>query len=136
MLVPDNSVYLALHSLSYAWPCLSFDVLRDSLGSDRGDLPAHGVGRHWYTSRGGPGTGKAKDEVVVMRLGGLSKLNNTTATPRTRTMTTMTMLTRTLRSITLLSHMSARSTGYERDPRLSTEQRFLILITSQRFPDW
>jgi ribosome assembly protein RRB1 len=73
MLVPDNSVYLALHSLSYAWPCLSFDVLRDSLGSDRATFP-HTAWVVTGTQAGEvPGQGKAKDEVVVMRLGGLSK---------------------------------------------------------------
>lgn len=72
-LVPDNSVYLALHSLSYAWPCLSFDILRDNLGSDRASYPQSA----WIvtgTQAGEvPGQRKAKDEVVVMRLGSLSK---------------------------------------------------------------
>ncbi|WVQ83598.1 hypothetical protein IAT38_005739 [Cryptococcus sp. DSM 104549] len=72
-LVPDNSVYLALHSLSYAWPCLSFDVLRDTLGSDRATFP-HTSWIVTGTQAGEvPGQGKAKDEVVVMRLGNLSK---------------------------------------------------------------
>lgn len=69
----DNSVYLGLHSLSYAWPCLSFDVLRDNLGSDRSTFP-HTAWIVAGTQAGDiPGQGKAKDEVVVMRLGGLSK---------------------------------------------------------------
>jgi ribosome assembly protein RRB1 len=71
--VADNSVYLGLHSLSYAWPCLSFDVLRDNLGSDRSTFP-HTAWIVAGTQAGDiPGQGKAKDEVVVMRLGGLSK---------------------------------------------------------------
>ena len=75
-LVPDNSVYLALHSLSYAWPCLSFDVLRDNLGTDRSSYP-HTAWIVAGTQAGEiPGQGKAKDEVVVMRLGTLSKTQN------------------------------------------------------------
>lgn len=71
--MPDNSVYLALHSLSYAWPCLSFDVLRDSLGTDRATYP-HTSWIVTGTQAGEvPGEGKAKDEVVIMRLGNLSK---------------------------------------------------------------
>ncbi|ORY27442.1 putative ribosome biogenesis-related protein [Naematelia encephala] len=72
-LVPDNSVYLALHSLSYAWPCLSFDILRDNLGTDRATFP-HTAWIVAGTQAGEvPGQGKAKDEVVVMRLGSLSR---------------------------------------------------------------
>ncbi|OCF34735.1 ribosome assembly protein RRB1 [Kwoniella heveanensis CBS 569] len=72
-LVPDNSVYLALHSLSYAWPCLSFDVLKDDLGSDRATFP-HTSWIVTGTQAGEvPGQGKAKDEVVIMRLGNLAK---------------------------------------------------------------
>ncbi|WVR03881.1 hypothetical protein IAU60_000880 [Kwoniella sp. DSM 27419] len=72
-LVPDNSVYLALHSLSYAWPCLSFDVLKDNLGSDRATFP-HTAWIVTGTQAGEvPGQGRAKDEVVVMRLGNLAK---------------------------------------------------------------
>lgn len=72
-LVPDNSVYLALHSLSYAWPCLSFDVLRDNMGEDRSTYP-HTAWIVSGTQAGEiPGQGKAKDEVVIMRLSGLSK---------------------------------------------------------------
>ncbi|WRT65634.1 uncharacterized protein IL334_002579 [Kwoniella shivajii] len=72
-LVPDNSVYLALHSLSYAWPCLSFDVLRDTQGSDRATFP-HTAWIVTGTQAGEvPGQGKAKDEVVIMKLGNLAK---------------------------------------------------------------
>jgi ribosome assembly protein RRB1 len=59
--------------MSYAWPCLSFDVLRDNLGSDRSKFP-HTAWIVAGTQAGDiPGQGKAKDEVVVMRLGNLSK---------------------------------------------------------------
>ncbi|WWC68698.1 uncharacterized protein I206_102632 [Kwoniella pini CBS 10737] len=73
-LVPDNSVYLALHSLSYSWPCLSFDVLKDTQGSDRATFP-HTAWIVTGTQAGEvPGQGsKAKDEVVIMKLGNLAK---------------------------------------------------------------
>ena len=35
VLVPDNSAYECLHSLSVEWPCLSFDILKDGLGENR-----------------------------------------------------------------------------------------------------
>jgi len=72
-LVPDNSVYPCLHQLSYAWPCLSFDILKDTLGVERSGFPQTA----WIvtgTQAGEvPGQGRAKDEVVVMRLSGLSR---------------------------------------------------------------
>lgn len=72
-LMPDESVYIARHTLSYAWPCLSFDILADNLGTDRSTYPQTA----WIvagTQAGEvPGQGKAKDEVVVMSLRGLSK---------------------------------------------------------------
>ncbi|BEI82073.1 hypothetical protein CcaverHIS002_0212330 [Cutaneotrichosporon cavernicola] len=72
-LVADNSVYPCLHALSYAWPCLSFDILKDDLGVDRTGFPQTA----WLvagTQAGDiPGQGRAKDEVVVMRLSGLSR---------------------------------------------------------------
>ena len=72
-LVPDNSVYLALHQMSYTWPCLSFDILRDNLGFERASFP-HTAWIVAGTQAGEvPGQGKAKDEIVVMRLGSLGK---------------------------------------------------------------
>ena len=72
-LVPDNSVYMALHPMSYAWPCLSFDILKDNLGSERSNFP-HTAWIVAGTQAGEvPGQGKAKDEVVIMRLGSLGK---------------------------------------------------------------
>ncbi|EJD03670.1 WD40 repeat-like protein [Fomitiporia mediterranea MF3/22] len=40
ILEPDDSVYEMRHSLNVDWPCLSFDVLRDSLGDERQRYPA------------------------------------------------------------------------------------------------
>jgi len=38
-LVPDQSAYDMLHRMNVTWPCLSFDFLRDHLGSQRQTLP-------------------------------------------------------------------------------------------------
>jgi ribosome assembly protein RRB1 len=35
VLEADQSAYEMLHSMSVKWPCLSFDILWDSLGEDR-----------------------------------------------------------------------------------------------------
>lgn len=40
ILEPDDSVYIMRHSMNVNWPCLSFDVLRDSLGDERQRYPA------------------------------------------------------------------------------------------------
>ncbi|KNC97610.1 uncharacterized protein SPPG_07079 [Spizellomyces punctatus DAOM BR117] len=39
-LVADNSTYEMLHSMGVEWPCLSFDILRDNLGTGRTTFPA------------------------------------------------------------------------------------------------
>ncbi|KAG6014049.1 hypothetical protein E4U41_004932, partial [Claviceps citrina] len=39
-LAPDLSTYEMLHNLSTPWPCLSFDIVRDSLGENRKAYPA------------------------------------------------------------------------------------------------
>ena len=38
-LVPDQSAYDMLHRMDVNWPCLSFDFLRDHLGSQRQTMP-------------------------------------------------------------------------------------------------
>jgi ribosome assembly protein RRB1 len=40
VLEADDSVYIMRHSMNVNWPCLSFDVLRDSLGDERQRYPA------------------------------------------------------------------------------------------------
>lgn len=40
VLEADDSVYIMRHHLAVDWPCLSFDVLRDSLGDERQRYPA------------------------------------------------------------------------------------------------
>jgi len=76
ILEPDYSVYLALHQLAYTWPCLSFDVLRDDLGWERNKFPHTAwvvAGTQSGQDGASDGMGKSKDEVVVMKWGGLSR---------------------------------------------------------------
>ena len=40
VLEADDSVYIMRHPLNVDWPCLSFDILRDSLGDERQRYPA------------------------------------------------------------------------------------------------
>ncbi|KAK4692826.1 ribosome assembly protein RRB1, partial [Lecanoromycetidae sp. Uapishka_2] len=69
-LSPDASAYDMLHSLGTRWPCLSFDIVKDSLGNDRKAYPAtvYAVSGTQAESR------KAREnELLVMKLSGLSR---------------------------------------------------------------
>lgn len=70
-LSPDTSTYNMLHNISTPWPCLSFDIVRDSLGDNRQTYPAT-----VYAVAGTQAeTGRAKDnELMVLKLSGLSKM--------------------------------------------------------------
>lgn len=71
-LSPDISTYEMLHTLSTTWPCLSFDILKDSLGENRKIYPAtlYAVAGTQAESR------RAKDnQIMVMKLSGLSRVN-------------------------------------------------------------
>ncbi|KAJ6413616.1 hypothetical protein OIU84_006421 [Salix udensis] len=46
----DPTAYNSLHALHIGWPCLSFDVVRDSLGLLRTDFP-HTVFCCWKSGR-------------------------------------------------------------------------------------
>ena len=70
-LSPDLSAYEMLHTLSTPWPCLSFDIVPDSLGDGRKAYPAslYAVAGTQADSR------KAKEnEIMVMKLSGLSRM--------------------------------------------------------------
>jgi ribosome assembly protein RRB1 len=71
ILAPDPSAYEMLHSLSTPWPCLSFDVLRDSLGDSRKVYPAT-----MYTVAGTQADSKNanNNQLMVMKLSGLSRM--------------------------------------------------------------
>ncbi|KUM62027.1 hypothetical protein ACN42_g5092 [Penicillium freii] len=70
-LSPDPSTYDMLHTLSTPWPCLSFDIVRDSLGDNRKTYPAT-----VYAVTGTQAEGsKSKDnELMVLKMSGLSKM--------------------------------------------------------------
>ncbi|KAF4119824.1 ribosome assembly protein RRB1 [Geosmithia morbida] len=69
-LSPDMTTYEMLHSLSTPWPCLSFDIIRDSLGDNRKTYPAT-----MYTVAGTQAeSARASDnQLIVMKFSGLSK---------------------------------------------------------------
>jgi len=72
-LAPDLSTYEMLHTLESQWPCLSCDILKDSLGSDRKSYPA--------TVYAVAGTQAARgrdkeNQLMVMKLSGLSRMEN------------------------------------------------------------
>src|SRR5687768_639549 len=71
-LAPDPTTYEMLHSLSTPWPCLSFDIVKDTLGDNRKAYPAT-----MYTVAGTQAdSGKASDnQLMVMKFSGLSRMD-------------------------------------------------------------
>jgi ribosome assembly protein RRB1 len=71
-LTPDPSTYEMLHSLSTPWPCLSFDIVRDSLGDGRGKIyPAT-----MYTVAGTQAENRraGENQLMVLKFSGLSRM--------------------------------------------------------------
>jgi ribosome assembly protein RRB1 len=71
-LAPDTSTYEMLHNLSTPWPCLSFDIVRDGLGDNRGKVFPATV----YTVAGTQAESSRASEnaLLVMKLSGLSRM--------------------------------------------------------------
>ena len=71
-LSPDPTTYRMLHSLSTPWPCLSFDIVRDSLGDNRCVYPAT-----MYTVAGTQADNSKPNDnsLMVMKWSGLSKMD-------------------------------------------------------------
>ena len=69
-LAPDLSTYEMLHTLEPTWPCLSFDIVKDSLGDNRKSYPAtmYAVGGT-QAERGR----ERENQIMVMKLSGLSR---------------------------------------------------------------
>lgn len=66
----DQSAYEMLHRLNVTWPCLSFDILQDSIGWDRQTYP------HTAYFAAGTSAEHAKDnELMVMKASGMHKTN-------------------------------------------------------------
>lgn len=68
ILEPDQSAYEMLHRMNVAWPCLSFDVLRDNFGDERRKYPAT-----VYTVTGTQADQAKNNEVLVLKMSSLHK---------------------------------------------------------------
>ena len=73
-LAPDLSTYNMLHTLDAPWPCLSCDIVRDNLGSDRKTYPAT-----VYAVAGTQAAqGREKEnQILVMKMSSLSRMDGT-----------------------------------------------------------
>ncbi|KAI9159058.1 Ribosome assembly protein rrb1 [Paramyrothecium foliicola] len=71
-LAPDLTTYEMLHSLTTPWPCLSFDIVKDSLGDNRKTYPAT-----MYTVAGtqAENTRASENQLMVMKFSGLSRMD-------------------------------------------------------------
>lgn len=70
-LSPDASTYEMLHTLTTTWPCLSFDVIRDSLGDNRKTYPATVYSVAGTQAQSGR---EKENQLMVMKLSGLSRM--------------------------------------------------------------
>jgi ribosome assembly protein RRB1 len=68
ILEPDQSVYVALHSMSVNWPCLSFDILRDNFGDERSRFPTTS-----YAVAGTQADVAKNNEVLVLKMSQLHR---------------------------------------------------------------
>lgn len=68
ILEPDESVYLMRHQMDVNWPCLSFDILQDSLGDQRQRYPATA-----YLVTGTQADTAKNNEVSVYKMSSLHK---------------------------------------------------------------
>jgi ribosome assembly protein RRB1 len=71
-LAPDQSSYEMLHSLTSTWPCLSFDIVPDHLGSERRTYPATVYAVAATQAQAGR---EKENELLVMKLSSLSRTN-------------------------------------------------------------
>ena len=68
ILEPDQSAYELLHRMNVAWPCLSFDILRDNLGDERRNYPTT-----TYAVTGTQANQANKNEVLVLKMSSLHR---------------------------------------------------------------
>ncbi|KAG9035484.1 ribosome biosynthesis protein rrb1 [Tulasnella sp. JGI-2019a] len=68
VLEADQSVYQMLHHMNVTWPCLSFDVLKDSRGDERRSYP-----ETIHVVTGTQADQASKNEVIVMKMSQLHK---------------------------------------------------------------
>src|SRR5271155_4292626 len=71
-LAPDPSTYEMLHTLSTPWPCLSFDIVPDNLGSGRRQYP-----RTLYAVAGtqAQSTRARENALLILKLSSLSRMD-------------------------------------------------------------
>ncbi|KAK7205624.1 WD40-repeat-containing domain protein [Myxozyma melibiosi] len=67
-LEPDPTVYDMLHRINLNWPCLSFDILPDTLGDERRGYP-----KTTYFVASTQAARKKENEITVIKLSDLSK---------------------------------------------------------------
>lgn len=65
----DSSVYHMFHRLNVTWPCLSFDIIRDTLGERRSKFP-HTM---YMTTGTQAAAGSGKNSVKIMKISDLHK---------------------------------------------------------------
>lgn len=68
ILEPDQSAYEMLHRMNVAWPCLSFDILRDNLGDERRKYPATS-----FSVTGTQADSAKNNEILVLKMSSLHK---------------------------------------------------------------
>ena len=68
VLEADESTYIMRHTMNVNWPCLSFDILRDSLGDERRRFPATA-----YIVSGTQADEMKKNEITVYKMSSLHK---------------------------------------------------------------
>ena len=71
-LTPDSSTYEMLHTLSTPWPCLSFDIIPDSLGDNRKEYPRT---LHAVAGTQAEGARARENELLVLKLSSLSRMD-------------------------------------------------------------
>ncbi|KAK2068122.1 hypothetical protein P8C59_002785 [Phyllachora maydis] len=73
-LAPDPTTYEMLHNLRTPWPCLSFDVVRDTLG-DRDRAKAYPATMYLVAGTQAERARAGENAVMVMKLSGLSRMD-------------------------------------------------------------
>lgn len=70
-LAPDLSTYEMLHTLESPWPCLSLDIVGDSLGDDRKSYPATMYAVAGTQAAAGQ---EKENQILIMKLSGLGRM--------------------------------------------------------------
>lgn len=70
VLEPEPGTYKMLHRMDVQWPCLSFDILPDALGSDRRKFPMTA-----YVVAGTQADNADKNKLIVMKWSNLQRTN-------------------------------------------------------------